>query len=883
MLLRTRLILIVTGVVVGLTIAQLAFQATRNVVIDEANAERIAAGHLALWNEVVEAAVTELADETEDLGRDTTLTLALESTSAGALNTRARVHFADARESISTASLTLYDDRGEVRAVLGNEEGAQDGSLLADWQIGQVIESGRPLGGIRADSLGKVYAVHAVPIPSEAPQAIGVIARPLDDLMLRLAEAADAHVVMIDQAGELIRRTSAIDWNEISLGLDVLVTAEQLTSADGISYGATVLPVRDLSGGSVGSLVLLTDVTQLLERLTIIDAIFYVVLVLALVLILWLLFAYLRQSFVPLEDALGVLDGLTRRDTSAWIEQVDDRDEIGRLGRSITILRDSVKELNALDKQRGRRRSRQQRFIRTQMTQLARTLDQEAADALLRELDEIETEAQAGDASGDDLSTLAQAFRHMATRVGAQHNKLTELVAELREALAHKTKLINLQQELDIAARIQLSVIPRSFPDVPQFEVYGTMIPAREVGGDFFDVFEIDEHRIGVAVADVSGKGIPAAFFMLIARTLLKATALFGMTPGRCLEKLNDLLAVENDQMMFVTMFYGILDCRTGEFTYANGGHNPPVLVHKDGGAYEIPTTQGMGLAVMDGMDYLENVLTLQKDDAVVMFTDGVTEAFDKADTLYGEARLVRVIDGLIPPTARGLVDGLVEDVVTFAEGVPQADDITCVALVYRAEPQPRTRSETPEHTSPADDASTEDAVPSIEDPVIDTDHTEAPATKEGSQVGASLVQRAPDHAVSHRLPVPGGAVGAATEAAEEFIQNRDLPPAVGFQLSMVLDELVSNIVKYGYPPGEAESADIILTLWREEADVWIELSDDGSPFDPFSRAAPDTDLAPEDRPIGGLGIHLVRHTVDVFAYRHEGGRNIVTLRKSVS
>jgi sigma-B regulation protein RsbU (phosphoserine phosphatase) len=271
----------------------------------------------------------------------------------------------------------------------------------------------------------------------------------------------------------------------------------------------------------------------------------------------------------------------------------------------------------------------------------------------------------------------------MAVRVGDQQRRLTDLVAELRDALAHKTRLIALEQELDIAAKIQVSSMPKTFPADADLEVHARMIPAREVGGDFYDVFPMGQDRLGVAVADVSGKGVPAAFFMLIARTLLRATASFEPSPAACLARLNDLLAAENDQMLFVTMVFGVLDRRSGVFTYANAGHNPPYLL-RAGRPETLAGTGDMALAVLGDLPFTERRCRLGPGDAVFLFTDGVTEAFDAHGAEFGEPRLEELLGRAGEDSAPALVDRVIDGVLRFTGEADQADDITCLTLRLR-------------------------------------------------------------------------------------------------------------------------------------------------------------------------------------------------------
>ncbi|HYH21303.1 MAG TPA: PP2C family protein-serine/threonine phosphatase, partial [Azospirillum sp.] len=279
---------------------------------------------------------------------------------------------------------------------------------------------------------------------------------------------------------------------------------------------------------------------------------------------------------------------------------------------------------------------------------------------------------------------LALGFQNLISRVGEQYHKLDILVAELREALRAKTQYIALQQELEIARNMQLSILPRDYAPRPEAEVHARMIPAKEVGGDFYDFFDLGPNRLGIVVADVSGKGVPAAFFMAVSRTLLRATAQFGEDPGTVLARLNDMLADGNEQMMFVTLFYGILDLETLELRYANGGHNPPLRVGVDGTVSELPRTGGMALAVADGIPYRNATVTLAPGETLILFTDGVTEAFDIDGDQFGDARTQDMAARISRLPTHEIPDALVQAIKEFERGAAQADDITCLAVRAR-------------------------------------------------------------------------------------------------------------------------------------------------------------------------------------------------------
>ena len=251
----------------------------------------------------------------------------------------------------------------------------------------------------------------------------------------------------------------------------------------------------------------------------------------------------------------------------------------------------------------------------------------------------------------------------------------------LREALATRDKLVALQNELDVARKMQQSILPTTFPKKDAYEVFGNMEAAREVGGDFFDLITLADDRIGLAIADVSGKGVPAALFMMSSRTLLKGAAIGTPQPSDVLGELNTLLEEDNESMMFVTLFYAAYNPADGSLTYANGGHNPPLIVHADGTSKELPTTGGIALGVMSGIQFEQHTITVEPTDTVVFYTDGVSEAMNAAGEEFGMQRLADVFSATPPGSAEDTNRAVFEAVHAFAADTPQSDDITCVTL----------------------------------------------------------------------------------------------------------------------------------------------------------------------------------------------------------
>ena len=267
----------------------------------------------------------------------------------------------------------------------------------------------------------------------------------------------------------------------------------------------------------------------------------------------------------------------------------------------------------------------------------------------------------------------------------------------LREALEARDKLVALRSDLDLASRMQQSILPDKFPESPDYEIFAGMEPARDVGGDFFDMIELAEGRVGITVADVSGKGVAAALFMMSSRTLLNSVAVARanpgdvlgevnrlLRPGDVLSEVNRLLQENNDAAMFVTVFFAIYDSTTGELVYSNGGHNPPVILHADGSSSLLAQDPGVALGVAPEFTYDMYNATLEPGEALVLYTDGVTEAENEKTEQFGLDRLRGILGGAPPASAKDINTKVFEAVKEFAGKAPQFDDVTCLTLYRR-------------------------------------------------------------------------------------------------------------------------------------------------------------------------------------------------------
>ncbi len=432
----------------------------------------------------------------------------------------------------------------------------------------------------------------------------------------------------------------------------------------------------------------------------------------------------------------------------------------------------------------------------------------------------------------DEVAQLTGSFEQM-------RRDLRRYVADLTATTAAKERIVG---ELSAAREIQMGIVPKLFPPFPErseIDLYAVLIPAQEVGGDLYDFALLDEDHLYVAIGDVSGKGIAASLLMAVGKTLLKSAIQSVRAPARALAQVNNELAEDNESCMFITLFCGILNIKTGDFIYANAGHNAPFLTRRSGHIECLDEAPSAPLGVRADMVYHDRVRRLDPDNLLVLYTDGVTEAMNQDKVMFGEATLLDYIQREGGKGARPFIEGLAEAVRKHANGEAQSDDITALAV--------RCCSRTDSHSQPLNKT-----IP---------------------------VQRDPDAAVSLRNDLKE--LARLTEWLEAQAAAMDLPPAWLMSVNLALEEWLVNVISYAYVD-ELEHA-IELRLWRNEKDVVIQIEDDGQPFDPTAQAEADTSMPLEHRQIGGLGIHFIRKTMDRFTYAREQERNIVTLTKTIA
>ncbi len=414
--------------------------------------------------------------------------------------------------------------------------------------------------------------------------------------------------------------------------------------------------------------------------------------------------------------------------------------------------------------------------------------------------------------TNDEIGQLAASFNGM-TR------SLKEHIEELTAVTAEKQRI---GAELDVATKIQASMLPCIFPAFPEreeFDIHASMTPAKEVGGDFYDFFMVDENNLAIVVADVSGKGVPAALFMVIGKTLIKDHTVPGKDLGEVFTEVNTLLCEANSEELFITAFVGVLNLRSGEFRYVNAGHELP-FISRDGKPFAPHKIRAaFVLAGMEGMKYKAGVFQLAPGDKIFQYTDGVTEATDRRNELFGMKRLEDSLAAVSDKAPAEILRRVKADIDAFVGEAPQFDDITMLCLEFK------------KHYGEGGDGMT------VTDLTIDS-------------------------------------VTALTAYLEETLEKEGAPLGVIAKMNIALDEIYSNIVKFS----GADFAKVTCGVENGNT-AYLILADNGKPYNPLEREDPDITLSAEEREIGGLGIFMVKKSMTSIAYEYAGGTNNLTMK----
>ena len=417
--------------------------------------------------------------------------------------------------------------------------------------------------------------------------------------------------------------------------------------------------------------------------------------------------------------------------------------------------------------------------------------------------------------TGDEIEHLAVSVDRMEEQTLRHEEELTRITAEKERIGA----------ELSLATRIQEAMLPGIFPPFPErdeFDIYASMDPAREVGGDFYDFFLIDDDHLCLVMADVSGKGVPAALFMMASKIILANNAKMGKSPAQILTDTNTSICSNNREEMFVTVWLGILEISTGKLTAANAGHEYPVLKDAAGSFSVYKDRHGFVIGGMDGIRYREYELQLKPGAKIFVYTDGVPEAANSSEEMFGTERMLKALNedpeadpAQILKNVRGSVDEFVKDAEQF-------DDLTMLCLEYKG------------------------------------------AGMKNHEITVE--------AVTENLP-------QVQEFVEEILTEAGCPVKAQMQISVAIEEIFVNIANYAYAPGSGQAA-VGVEAAGDPMTVSITFTDQGTPYDPLANEDPNVTAPAEERAVGGLGIFMTKKLMDDVHYEYVSGSNVLTLVK---
>ena len=413
---------------------------------------------------------------------------------------------------------------------------------------------------------------------------------------------------------------------------------------------------------------------------------------------------------------------------------------------------------------------------------------------------------------GEDIKIKIEKPKEFA-QLASTFDKMT---TDIKEITKDKAKITS---ELSIAKSIQMSSLPNVFPPFPdrnEFDIFASMEAAKEVGGDFYDFFFIDETKFMFLIADVSGKGVPAALFMMTVKTLINNLSQIGYNPKQLIEVINRKICETNKQGFFVTMLLGITDIKTGKISIVNCGHNPP-LIKRQNGKYEyLQLNSNIVLGVFDNAEFETYETTINPGDIIYTYTDGVTEATNKNDEMYGEKRLYDYLNSIEDTDATAIAQRVKDSIREYTDSAPQSDDVTMLIFKYNGNNKKMYRQK---------------------------------ALKENySEFNTWLL-----------------------DTCKEW----DLNPDFTNKLDMCAEEIYANITFYAYPENDGN---IEVKLEKSGDKIVFEFVDEGTEYNPLEKPDPDITLPPEERPLGGLGIFMVKEMTDDIFYKRENGKNILTL-----
>ena len=835
---KTRIGIIVVGfmavMVAGLVLA--GYQ--REALLRDQLAQTEISGSQALWAKIVETGLQRMRELTPMAAEDPRLREAIASGDRGLISQAARRTLIRMQ---TTRDVTRLDIVSPSQAVLYSSVPAfEPAAAASEDALAAMIATRQGSSGVAIDAERNVTLSVGIPLLDEqgAAIAIAIIASDIRLALRELKADTGAEALIVNRRGRLLAGTDPRIWEVVGAQARLREGANQVLRTDDNVFSLAAFPLQAELGNLVARVVTVRDVSAAYAGQRQVSLITFLAIGGFLLVSLSGLSYYLRSALAPLTDGVRVLDALSRGDTQATVEIGGEHgnDELARIAEAVNTFRNQTLTLRRHRRRATRRQRQEERFIRGEMTRLATTLDEDERQDILKDLAEIEApvESQAGAQSdvqtdvemAGDLQIMGFAFQKMADRVGVQQERLRKLVAELQEALRTQTAYLALQHDLQVATRVQRSFLPGERLDTEGAHIHAAMHTAREVGGDFYDFFPLDEHRVGIVIGDVVGKGVPASLFMAVTRTVIRASARYVQDgPGKCLERVNDTLADASREDVFVTVFYGIFDRRDGTLRYANGGHNPPVLI-APGQADLLPLTGGVALAMFDGLTYDDGEVVIPPQGKLFLYTDGVPESTDVHEEEFGNDRMRENLLASAERSPGDTIETMLRRVEAFAGEATQFDDIAMLVL------------------------SREDK---------------------------------PDSMVVHRLSLRNdlAEIPRITGGIETFARQCGIGSDDTRSVQTAVADVLTTTIDYRLPAGSTYEIDIRLSL--EDGVVEVAVDDDGQPYtlvDP----PPDRDAGGDARYISRTGNQIARPAqMDEVGYLVIGGRNRLVMNKRVA
>ena len=581
-------------------------------------------------------------------------------------------------EIADTQGILLYSSRALVSTA----------TLVDAGLIMQAIGQNSRMDTIEANQDGHILATIVLPLNLQG-KIVGalIIGHDVDSIISEIKTNSGADIFITDLHGQVAHATNRDLWYHLN-AKDKLSSVQAIDRSLGEQmFSITALPLLSTSGATIGREFAVKDITDSNRREAQVRLISLMAVLIFILMVVGILSGYLRRAFRPLDAALSALNSLSQGDISVEVEVSETEDEIGRIARALQIFRDQQLHLRHLSQQRERQRQRQQRYIHRQMMSLVESFPTEERDELLHDLEQVKQAHRQENDTPDALADLAVAFDVMSRRIRQQHARLESLVAELSDALATKTELINLQQQFRIANDMQKAMLPRGFPPRSDIQVAATLQAAKEFGGEFYDYLILEDGRIAVTVGHIEGKGLSAAFFTLKARTMVRVMLLMGCAPADCLTRTNRMLTAENDEGLPISLIIIVFNAKNGHFVWSTAGFPNPLLLRRLGDVVVMPSGNDSDpLGLRYDLDCHEHTADIPVQSTIVLASDGLDKAVNASGGVFSRPAVIGALRMCNDLAAESITSCIMDALNQFIGNTPQEKDAVCLALRYNGD-----------------------------------------------------------------------------------------------------------------------------------------------------------------------------------------------------